>query len=52
MVSSTTVIHYYLDFLVISLATNILIMVSSVHIGRKLSAFGLLLEAFIIQGQT
>lgn len=47
MVSSATVIRYYLDVLVISLATNILIMVFSVHMGRELSAFGLLLETLI-----
>lgn len=47
MVSSATVIRYYLDVLVISLATNILIMVFTVHMGRELSAFGLLLETLI-----
>lgn len=51
IVSSATVILYYLDVLVISLATNILIMVFSVHMGRKLSAFGLLLET-LIQSET
>lgn len=51
MVSSATVIRCYLDVLVISLATNILITVFSVHMGRKLSAFGLLLE-MLIQRET
>lgn len=52
MISGTTAIHYYLDFLLIPLTTNILIMVFSVHTGRKLSVFGLLLEALIMQRQT
>jgi hypothetical protein len=52
MVSRTIAICYYLDFLLISLTTNILIVVFSVHIGRKLSVFGLLLETLIIQRQT